>query len=178
MTRQAKRYLQFAAVLSISACAASGAWASGGNLEIFPDFQRLDGLLYQLLVLFALLVVPVNLLILKPLLRVLDERVERIEGVRVRAERLEKDADEVYEQYEQAIREVRQQAELDRRSQIGHAREQTLEKTGAARVDAEGEIERARGELAASIASARGALRAEARNLARDVAARVLGRAL
>ena len=151
------------------------AWASEGTLEIFPD---LKGLLPQLLVLFAVLVVPVNLLILKPLLRVLDERLEHIEGVRARAERLEKDADAVLEQYEQAIRDVRQQAELDRRSQIGRARDQTLEKTGAARAEAEGEIERARSALAGSLESARTALRAEARHLARDVATRVLGRAL
>jgi F-type H+-transporting ATPase subunit b len=118
------------------------------------------------------------MLILKPLLRVLDERLEHIEGVRARAERLEKDADAVLEQYEQAIRDVRQQAELDRRSQIGRARDQTLEKTGAARAEAEGEIERARSALAGSLESARTALRAEARHLARDVATRVLGRAL
>jgi F-type H+-transporting ATPase subunit b len=165
-------------VLFIAAFAASGAWAAGGSLNIFPDYKSWDGQLYQLIVLFALLVVPVNMLILKPLLRVLDERLEHIEGVRARAERLEKDADAVLEQYEQAVRDVRQEAELARRSQIGRARDQTLEKTGAARSEAEGEIDRARGALASSIESARTALHAEARHLARDVATRVLGRAL
>jgi F-type H+-transporting ATPase subunit b len=148
--------------------------AASGALEIFPDLK----LLGALVVFFVLLVPPLNQLIFKPLLRVLDDRAERIGGERTRADRLGREADATLAHYEQVIREARDEAERARRDQLECTRRETLAAAAVARADAEQAAARARGALATALESARSALRSDARELAREAAARVLGRAL
>jgi F-type H+-transporting ATPase subunit b len=149
--------------------------ASGDNLVLLP--QLVDRML-PLVALFCLLVIPVNRLIFKPLFRVLDERAERIAGARSWAERLERDADEILERYERSVREAREEAEVERRAHLERARAASLDDTGAVRSEADLEVARARRALAESLVAARALLRAEAHVLAREAAARVLGRAI
>jgi len=163
-----------AAIGSIVLLIATQAFAAGDSLEIFPDWK----LLIPLIALFAILVIPVNQWVFKPLFRVLDEREERIAGARARAERLAGEADEIVEQYEAALRGTREDAERARREQLDAARRDTLDTTGAARAEAEREVEGARHALRESLETARTTLRAQSRELAREAAARVLGRAI
>lgn len=166
---------RFATAALAALLVAQGAYASGDELVLMP--QLVDRML-PLVALFCLLVIPVNQLIFKPLFRVLDERAERIDGARHRAERLEREADEVLERYERSVQEVREQAEVERRAHLERARAESKNDTGAVRSEADLEIARARRALAESLESTRAALRAEARELAREAAARVLGRAV
>jgi F-type H+-transporting ATPase subunit b len=154
---------------------AQSAAAAGDNLVLVP--RLLDRML-PLVALFCLLVIPVNQLIFKPLFRVLDERAERIQGTRQRAERLEREADEVLARYERSVQEVREESEAERRAHLDRARAEFQDNTGAARSEADLEIARARRALEESLESTRETLRAQARELAREAAARVLGRAL
>jgi len=147
--------------------------ASEGSLELIPDFTTT---LPALLVAFVLLVFPVNLLIIKPILKALDDRDERIEGTRAKAARIATDGQAVLERYESALREARDEAELERRARLEQARTSMLETTSAARSAAEVELERARGELASTVDDARATLRGHADELAREAAASVLGR--
>ena len=160
----------FAALL-----AAQGAAAAGDNLVLVP--QLIDRML-PLVALFCLLVIPVNQLVFKPLFRVLDERAERIDGTRRRAEKLEREADEVLARYERSVQEVREEAEVERRAHLDRARAESQDSTGAVRAEADQEIARARRALAESLETTRSTLRAQARELAREAAARVLGRAV
>lgn len=144
------------------------------RVPLFPPGYRL----IQLLLLFFLLIAPVNALVVKPLLRVLDERNERIAGTRSRAERVEKDAAEILARYESSLRRAREEAERGRRSLLEEVRAEVQRETASARRDAEGQIERARSEVARSLGEARGTLRAQAQELARQAASQVLGRAL
>jgi len=134
--------------------------------------------LIELVVLFCLLIAPVNALVFKPLLRVLEERGERITGTRAKAEKIERDAAAVLARYETSVRETRAESERTRRSLLEEVRGEAQRESAAARRDAEGRIERARSEVAASLDAARGTLRAEAQELARQAASQVLGRAL
>jgi F-type H+-transporting ATPase subunit b len=131
-----------------------------------------------LVVLFALLIFPVNALLFKPVFRVMDERAEKIGGARRRAERLEREAETILSNYEGAVREAREQAEVDRRSLLDAARSEHASLTRAARTEAERELEHAREELGRSLSDARATLRAGAEELAPLVAERVLGRSL
>ena len=166
--------------LSVGACAAvawlgaAPALASEDNLVLVP--QPL--LLLELILLFVLLIAPVNQLLFKPIFKVLDEREARIQGTRKRARQLEEQADELLGRYEAAVRDVREEAELDRRSRLEQARGAGVAATGEARGQAEGEIERARADLRSAVESARGALRSQADGLARQAASQVLGRTL
>ena len=178
-------------------CLAPGtAFAAEGGLVLLPALppflsgvaESLTGVLgvevpvgwntVLLLLFFAVLVVPLNGMLFKPLLRVLDERNERIAGTRERAERLERDAAQVLERYESAVRGTREEAESERRAALEEVRQEAQQQTGAARSDAEQRIESARQEVGRALDEARGGLRSQAQELARQAAAQVLGRAL
>lgn len=152
---------------------ASPAYAAGG-LVLFPD----PVWLVVLMVAFALLVAPMNALIFRPIFRVLDERKERIEGARRRAEQLQSEAEEILRRYRTSVREVREETDLDRRRTLEAARSDSAAAAAAARAEAEGVIERNRNDLESWLASARADLRSRVEPLARVAAERVLGRDL
>ena len=153
---------------------ASTAHAAEGGLQLVPDWATAAALL----VAFLVLVIPLNALLLKPLVKALDEREERITGTRAKAERLATEGQEVLERYEAAIRQAREASELARRGKLEEARASMIDTTATARSAAESELERARNELANTLAGARQTLRTQANDLARDAAAQVLGRPL
>jgi F-type H+-transporting ATPase subunit b len=128
--------------------------------------------------LFVLLILSVNALLLRPLLKVLDERSERIDGARQRASELSERAEDLLARYRAALHEARAEAESDRRVLVERAREEQVAFTRQARQEAERDIEQARGEVISALNDARSSLRQRAEELARDAVARILGRAL
>lgn len=155
------------------------------KLELIPDYGLFNwfgesyfGQLWVMLILFVLLIFPLNELIFKPIFRSLDERALRISGARERSSRLQHDADVVLDRYESAIREARVESEEARQGQLAMAREEQTTLTAAARGEAEGELERARAELGRALTDARATLRASAQDLAKTAAEQVLGRSL
>ena len=163
-----------AAALAVALLTTKTAAASEGGIVLWPD----PVMLVVMIVLFSLLLLPVNTLLFRPLLRALDLRVERTLGTRERAEKLAANADEILARYEQAVSEVRIEAEQARRAELTTARSETAARTSQARADAEREIERARQAVAAALSDARTRLRADAEPLAREAASRVLGRVI
>jgi F0F1-type ATP synthase membrane subunit b/b' len=162
-----------AAALASLLFAAGTASASEGGIVLWPDWFSM---LPFMIALFAALILPLNALLFRPLLRALDLRSERTVGTRERAEKLAASADEILARYEKSVSDVRIEAEQARRSELASARSETAARTASARADAEREIERARNEVSAALAAARNQLRAEAEPLAREAASRVLGR--
>lgn len=152
----------------------AGPALAADQLVLIPDLT----LLLALMGLFAVLVFPANAMVFRPLLRVLDEREEQVDGKRTRAQQLERQAQEVLEKYESSIRQVREEAEQARRGALEEARSVSQGTTGDARGEAEREIERARAEIASELDSARVTMRSEAQLLAREAASAVLGRPL
>ncbi len=163
-----------AAVAAAGLLVAVPALASEGDIVLIPSPE----MLLSLIVLFVLLVFPVNALLFKPIFAALDARDEKISGTRARAERLAGDADEVLARYEARIREVREEAEAERRESLAESRSQSLAEAAAARGGAEADIENARREISAELERARSGLRRDAEQLARQAAGRVLGRLL
>lgn len=159
---------------------AGPAHAAEGGLQIFPDLflgaSPLESRFLQLLVLFVLLIYPVNQLVLKPLLAVLEQRTSRIEGARKRAGEVGAQADVVLARYEEAVEQARKQADELRKAALEGARGDQARILGEARRGAEQQVVAARGNVASAVTAARNALREETESIARDVAARVLGR--
>lgn len=155
--------------------AAGAAHASEGGLVLLPDFR---GLLPALILFFALLILPVNRLILLPLLQVLDQRADRIEGARGRAERLVREAEELATRHRDSILQAREQAEQQRRQLLDDVRARVGGEIGGVRSEVEAEVERARAELAQALEEARVQLRGTAQELASQIATRILGRPL
>lgn len=163
-----------ASALLLIALAAPRASASEGGLVLVPDPPTL-GLLVAL---FALLVPLVNRLLLTPVLRALEARAERTEGARRRAARLEEQVREIVARFEGSLHDVRQTAEGSRREILDAARRDATARLGEARSQAESELGRVRHEVGSALGDARQGLRAQAEELAREAAARVLGRSL
>jgi F-type H+-transporting ATPase subunit b len=178
------RQAAFGAFAAISLLAGD-VLASEGDLVLFPgqdqhgDWSVPVFLEFGFLILlFFLLVYPVNQLIFRPIFRVLDERDAKIVGTRERAEKLFGEADEVLARYEGSVREVRAEAEQARKQVLKGARGDGGSRTAQARTEAEHEVAGARAEIAAALDVARGELRAQTEGLAREVAAQALGRPL
>jgi len=165
------RALLLAAAVLLAAAPASG---SEGNLVLIPSIEMLGALT----ALFVILIFPVHALLVRPIFAVLDARAEKIAGTRARAEKITADADEVLARYESSVRDAREEAERERKEQLASARSESVERSAAARAEAERELERAREQIGAALAEARTSLRPQAELLAREAAARVLGRAL
>jgi F-type H+-transporting ATPase subunit b len=160
-------------VSAIGLLVALPAQAAGDSLEIFPDAR-----IFYLIVLFVLLIFPVNKLLFHPIFRVLDEREARIEGARKRADQIGAEAEATLARYRSAVRSARDEAESDRKQVLEGARREQAELTGSVRSEAEVEISRARQEVAEALKDARSQLRERAEELAREAATRVLGRSL
>ena len=178
-------------VAGVLACSVPAFAASEGGLIIFSDIgdnlMNGDGQLWktpwkarevQLIVLFAILIWPANKFLFGPLLSVLDERGERIEGAQGKAKQLSADADEILGRYESAIESARKDAEVDRRGRLDDARREMVQITGDARSRAEQQVTDARAQLESTLDQARTQLRGESQALAREAASRVLGRSL
>jgi len=168
---QTPHSLRIAVAGPLALVAAAPAQAAEG-LELVPELE----ILAALLVLFVMLVAPVNRLIFKPIFAALDEREARIGGTRERARELADESSALLSRYDHALRDVRAEASDDRKRVVADARTAAAARVAEARSGAEGEIERARAELATAIASARSSLRGQTEALAREAAARVLGR--
>jgi F-type H+-transporting ATPase subunit b len=172
-TRLVRTASQLAAVMI--AIISTPASAADANLVLIPDWT---GILPLLLLLFVLLMFPANELLFKPIFRVLDERDKRTKGTRLRADKILRDAETALTDYKQAIREVREEAERDRKSEVGLARTENASLTTAAREQAQGEADRASSELAAALEEARVVMREQAESIAIEAATSVLGRPL
>jgi F-type H+-transporting ATPase subunit b len=177
---------------ALGVLASAPAYASGG-LSIFPDLiedwlyhthggeivaHPLHSAFVQLLLLFVAIIVPLNALLFRPLLRTLEQRGEKIDGARARASAFSKEADAVLGRYETAVSAARRDAENVRRETLETARVEQARIGSAARATAEREVAQARAGVASALDSARSALRGETQRLAQDVAAKVLGRPL
>jgi F-type H+-transporting ATPase subunit b len=169
-------------LLLLAIAPALPAHAAEGGLQIFPDIFLGAGLLesryVQLIAFFLVLILPVNRLVLKPLLGVLDERGARIEGTRKRAAEIGAQAESVLSRYSAAVEAARKQAEQLRSEALEGARGEQARVLADARGAAEREVNAARGGVEAALEGARAALRRESAALAREAAARVLGRPL
>ncbi len=168
------RTLLVLALFIATALWATPSFAAGADLEIIPDLMQT----LVLIAAFVALILPMNALLFKPLLTLLDERDARIAGARAKAEELDREAKEVLGRYEAAVTSARVDAEQQRRAGLDSARQEQAAQLGSERESAEREIEAARGEMASALEDARTRLRTDAEMLAREAAERILGRSL
>jgi F-type H+-transporting ATPase subunit b len=154
-------------------CVAGEAAAAEGGLKLEPGWLAL-----VLIAVFLPLVPVLDALLFRPIFAVLDARQEKTEGTRQRAARISAEAEEILARYERSVRDVREDAEQERKRRLLEARQEASREADAARAEAEREIERARAEVSAELARARVELRTQAADIARAAAERVLGRSL
>lgn len=147
---------------------------AASDLVLIPELQTL----IPLLVLFIVIIFPLNALIFRPVFNTLDERNRRTSGAREKADEISQEADEVLARYRRELAAARSAAEQSRREVVETAREEQVRVTTAARSAAEEKVERGRADLTASLEQARSEMGGHVRELADAAAQQILGRAL
>ncbi len=180
ISKEAKsRVLRARRPIAVALCLLMGMLAAG-SVQASADLVLIPSppTLISLIVLFIVLIFPLNALIFRPVFQTLDERDRRIAGARERADEVSKEADEVFDRYRTELSSARSAAEQSRREAVENAREEQARVTAAARTAAEQKVEQGRSELMASLEQARSDMGGHVRELADAAAQQILGRAL
>ena len=148
--------------------------AHAADLNLIPN----PVLVAANVVVFLLLIYPVNRLLIGPLLRLVEEREQRTAGSRAEAARLEAEASSLGAELEARLTEARARAQARRVAIMADAETQERALLAAASADASQAIDGVRRSIQADLTAARAGLQGDARALAGEAAARVLGRAL
>lgn len=148
--------------------------AHAAGLNLAPEMR----LVALNLLLFVILIYPVNRLLVQPLLRVLDERERRTAGAEGEVEALRSDARAARAALEAGLLEARARAQARRAAILSAGETDERAVLDAARNDAASNVESVRSAVQGELEAARAALGGDTRELAREAAARILGRPL
>ncbi len=150
------------------------AQALAAEFKLIPDFR----FVVINLVVFLVLIYPINKLLITPVLRVLGERQERSEGAQRRAASLVEETRGLSTDLDGRLREARVAAQARRAEILAEGREQENRVLGSAREEAAQTVEAMRASMVEELATARTTLEDGAAALAREAAARILGRSI
>jgi len=127
---------------------------------------------------FFLLIFLLNLILYRPLRKMLEERRATIEGGHGRARDLEEQIEEKMARYQERLQEARSKGAQERAALRGEAQAEEAKLLGAARGKALEKVQAINTQIADEATSARNALKQETEAMATQVAAKVLGRNL
>lgn len=130
---------------------------------------------YQLVIFLAALVV-IKRFVINPIAEVLKGRNERIQGAEQEALRLAQESDRLDETYRKKIRDARDRAKLDRAGQREQALDEEKGILGRGREEAQSRLQAISGEIREESGLARERLRADAVQISRMFAEKLLGR--
>lgn len=155
-------------------------WCEGSTswfCTTHPDLQGLNpSHLLFMMVPFWITVIVVSKLAVKPLLKVIEDREHRTQGARAEAADYEAKFNEKLAAYEARLAETRQKA-ADERGRIRATTAVEVDKIlGTARADAASAVEQVRSAIDVERTKAREDLKTQAEALARELAAKALGR--
>jgi F-type H+-transporting ATPase subunit b len=125
---------------------------------------------------FLIFLLILNYLVFKPVVRVLEERRERIDGKLEKAQTMEAEIQKKLEQYEARIREARTRAAQEKEKLRREGESISKEIVEKARTELARDIPIIRDQVAGETARVRQELEKTTQNMARDIACRILGR--
>ena len=130
------------------------------------------------LVFFLVMVLILNRLLFKPMLQVMDKRKSRVEGNQQDAEAMNARTETLVKDYHQKMEEAKKKISQEKEGlrKVALAEEDKIIK--AARVRAGDAIAELRERIAVEFREAQGRLKKDSEQLGREVAARLLGRAI
>lgn len=148
--------------------------AAEDGLALVPDFRILP---VHFLVLLAL-IYPIQNWLLRPLAEILEVRSLRTTGAVSEADRQTSQSRDLTSQIEQRLAKARQDAQAQRAATLAQAEAAERALLERTREEAVQTIDTVRTEMAAELGTARASIEPMARELAREAAARLLGRPL
>jgi F-type H+-transporting ATPase subunit b len=154
------------------------AWPSNAgaaeSLNLFPDPVKVA----IHVVVFLALVYPTSRFLLGPLVRTFEERERLTTGALSQMDELLGEAAQLRQTLEARLEEARERAQAQRLAVLQEAEEEERQELVAAREDAARTLEQARLSIQEEVETARQTLRTDAESLARELASKVMGRAL
>ncbi len=151
----------------------SPAFAAVG-IKLVPEIE----ILALNFVVLLLLIYPVNRLLVQPLMALLAERERRSAGASARTDELRQHTGQLQGTLSDQLATARSAAQGRRREILTRAQQDEREELDAAREEASAQVEAVRSTIAEESETARSTLESDARELAREAAAGILGRAL
>jgi F-type H+-transporting ATPase subunit b len=136
----------------------------------------LDSTIFLQLGVFVIIGLLLTRYLFRPYLEVSRARAEGIEGARAEARRMEEEAQAKMAEYAQAFNAAKSKANVERAKLQAEAVERERAIVEAARKTNAEAIERARAQIVADAEVARAELQPRARDIARDIAKKILGR--
>ena len=127
---------------------------------------------------FLILILVLNILLYKPIRKVLAERQGRIAEAKSRAEAVDQDVQAKMAEYETRLREMKGGASEERGALIKEAQAEEATILEAARKEAAEALAAIRVRVAKETADARAVLQEQAKSLSVDICEKVLGRSL
>lgn len=142
-----------------------------------PEPMQLNETTAYIIVIFLVLLVVLNLLIFKPLTKVLEERQRRIsEGEEAQAQSL-KTVEEKLAAYDEALIEARRKAQARRQQILKETEMVRNEIIASAKEQALAQVQAKATDLATQVEQAKGSLKRESEGIANRIVASVLSRA-
>ena len=142
-------------------------------LKIPPDYTFLVEI-----VIFVVLWLSLRRLWFEPALRVIRERARRSEGAVEEARAIQSEAERLRAEHAAALDQARSEAQREMKAMVRIAEAEQKQLIADARDDAQRTLTDVRARIAEEVTAARTGLREQAREIARDVARTILGRAV
>ena len=139
---------------------------------------ELDGTLVLQFVNFMILMVVLNALLFKPLRAALKARKETIEGSKAKVQDIDEQVQAQIARYEAQLQDARQQGGQERSALRKTGQEEEVRILGEANRSAAERLQTITAQIQDEANSARQALRGETEALAKEIAGKVLGRAV
>jgi F-type H+-transporting ATPase subunit b len=139
---------------------------------------ELDGTLVLQFVNFMILMVVLNALLFKPLRAALKARKETIEGSKAKVQDIDEQVQAQIARYDAQLQEARQQGGQERSALRKTGQEEEVRILGEANRSAAERLQTITAQIQDEANSARQALRGETEALAKEIAGKVLGRAV
>jgi F-type H+-transporting ATPase subunit b len=139
---------------------------------------KIDWTLFLQFVNFMILMAVLNALLFKPLRAALQARKATIEGSRAKVQDIDEQVQAQIARYEAQLQEARQQGALERAALRKTAQEEESRILGEAKQQSGVKLQSIKEQIQGEATAARQALRNETEALAKEIAGKVLGRAV
>lgn len=127
---------------------------------------------------FLVLLVALHFILFKPLLAIMRERADGISGAFADAKTAQEKSQALLEKYNVSLAEAKQKAAAAYNALYQQGLDAQRDMISAERARAGEQLDKARGEIAAAATAVRTDLKKEAEALAKDISAKMLGRAV
>jgi F-type H+-transporting ATPase subunit b len=173
-----KRFFSYLALINIyfwltATAAFSASGESGGGITVIPDVSVLIQLANFLFLIWAL-----NVILYKPIRKILRERKENVEGLETSIETYDRDIQEKDEAFALGLKTARAKGLKEKESLVQEANDEEKKIIEDMNSKTQAEISQIREKIAADVETVRASLQQKVDDFANDITQKILGRAV